>query len=700
VEYKLDRLKPGAKYVAQIRSLNDEETSEWSPGFYITTPVDTTIPANLGTVTATYVNGAFKYAWPAVVYNVDGTAIKDLDVYVVTISDGTNSFVETTETLSFVVDQSTYSGKLGSGPTVSCSVKARDYSANQSVTASSASLTAPVTSTVTGFTATGTQGQISLKWTAVTNVPVLKYEIYAGDTSGFTPDTTTFTNLVTSTSSTDAIWSAGTTVVTSKYFKIRAVSIYSIPSAAFTSANSSTSFVDTPRDSTDINTTLGAIGFWKLDELSGTTATDSGINLNNGTYTNGVLLNQTKVFPNASAKSAYFDGTDDHVVISTTNYQALTSAWSVTAVVKPGLTTEQVILTHTYAGGGIPFIIATGGASTSTTAGKFIVGFYNGSWRAVNSTTSFVTGQAYVVTGTWDGTNLKIYINGLLEATAAPGSSPTSATASSIYIGRRWDSAASNYFNGNISDVSIYGRCLSATEASAIYDVISGSSGGGAITVKDEGTTLTAAATTINFVGAGVTSTNVGPSVTVTVPGGGGHVIYEETTALSPRSKLRFLGPSTAVDNSGNDSTDVTVVGVFSQASAPSSPAVGAMWYDNDAPDIAATDAVVSFGPNSQALTATYATITYVTTLTTGSWLVQIDADGIIYTGYMPWKTGSVTGNAFSELLLTRASLTTPSQTITARIYGDNTDNTQKFQLAATGSFTVTNLYLTFRKLI
>jgi hypothetical protein len=147
-----------------------------------------------------------------------------------------------------------------------------------------------------------------------------------------------------------------------------------------------------------------------------------------------------------------------------------------------------------------------------------------------------------------------------------------------------------------------------------------------------------------------------------------------------------------------SDAADVSTSGVYAQPSDPGAVADGSLWLDTDAPDV--IDSFVSFGPNSQSLSATYATITYVTTLTTGSWLVQIDADGILYTGYMPWKSGSVTGNAFSELLLTRASITTPSQTITARIYGDNTDNTQKFQLAATGSFTVTNLYLTFRKLI
>ncbi len=46
--------------------------------------------------------------------------------------------------------------------------------------------------------------------------------------------------------------------------------------------------------------------------------------------------------------------------------------------------------------------------------------------------------------------------------------------------------------------------------------------GGSAITAKDEGSTLTSSMTSIDFVGAGVTATNVGGDRTVTISGGGG----------------------------------------------------------------------------------------------------------------------------------------------------------------------------------
>ena len=57
-----------------------------------------------------------------------------------------------------------------------------------------------------------------------------------------------------------------------------------------------------------------------------------------------------------------------------------------------------------------------------------------------------------------------------------------------------------------------------STAASGVAWAVAASS----LTIKDEGSTLTSAATSIDFTGAGVTATNTGGAVTVTIPGGGG----------------------------------------------------------------------------------------------------------------------------------------------------------------------------------
>jgi hypothetical protein len=57
------------------------------------------------------------------------------------------------------------------------------------------------------------------------------------------------------------------------------------------------------------------------------------------------------------------------------------------------------------------------------------------------------------------------------------------------------------------------------------------SGGGGSITVKDEGSTLTTTATSLDFVGSGVTATNSGGDVTVTINGGA--TSYSRTAVTS-----------------------------------------------------------------------------------------------------------------------------------------------------------------------
>lgn len=73
-------------------------------------------------------------------------------------------------------------------------------------------------------------------------------------------------------------------------------------------------------------------------------------------------------------------------------------------------------------------------------------------------------------------------------------------------------------FSGWLKQVGTEVRRYSGTA----WVVVTGGGGGGAVPVQDEGTTVVASPTAINFVGAGVTATNSGGVATVTIPGGGG----------------------------------------------------------------------------------------------------------------------------------------------------------------------------------
>ena len=68
-----------------------------------------------------------------------------------------------------------------------------------------------------------------------------------------------------------------------------------------------------------------------------------------------------------------------------------------------------------------------------------------------------------------------------------------------------------------------------------------GTGGGAAITVQDDGSTLTTEATSLNFTGAGVTATNSGGAVSVNIPSGGAPLAYVALKRVTPPGSDIFI---------------------------------------------------------------------------------------------------------------------------------------------------------------
>ena len=81
--------------------------------------------------------------------------------------------------------------------------------------------------------------------------------------------------------------------------------------------------------------------------------------------------------------------------------------------------------------------------------------------------------------------------------------------------------------------------------------------GGSAITVQEEGSDLNTAAETFNFVGAGVTASGTGTVKTITVPGGGAAItVQEEGSSLSTAAEtLNFVGAGVTASGTGTTKT-------------------------------------------------------------------------------------------------------------------------------------------------
>lgn len=203
------------------------------------------------------------------------------------------------------------------------------------------------------------------------------------------------------------------------------------------------------------------VGWWKLDEASGTTATDSSGAGSTGTYTGSPTLNTEGIFGGAmkidGTAGKYLDAGTANALNLSSNYFTI-SAW--------------VKFTSTS---GTQWLVARDEASNRGFAWGFISGkqtySVGGSGSSgVGSTLSANTWYHVVITSERPSlTTNKFYLNGKLDHTATGASAVPNVTGVSTSIGERKYSGFEQAFNGSIDDVRIYNRVLSDIEIYSLY---------------------------------------------------------------------------------------------------------------------------------------------------------------------------------------------------------------------------------------
>src|SRR3989338_3532519 len=205
-------------------------------------------------------------------------------------------------------------------------------------------------------------------------------------------------------------------------------------------------------------TNLGLVGYWSMNEGTGSYAGDSSGNKNTGTLTNGPTWVDGK-----RGKALNFDGSNDYVAVSGNSTFDLSRG------------TIAGWFKFDDMSGGVDF--ATGGSWLDERFvlhfgyqdnGKIKFTISNGSsYNVLTSNLSPNMEEWYHVAVTYDGTNQKIYVNGSLDNTGASAITPAT-TNVPLYIGRTLGLAPDNS-DGFIDEVRIYNRALSAAEIQALY---------------------------------------------------------------------------------------------------------------------------------------------------------------------------------------------------------------------------------------
>jgi RHS repeat-associated protein len=201
--------------------------------------------------------------------------------------------------------------------------------------------------------------------------------------------------------------------------------------------------------------------YWRLGESApATTAVDEKGGAN-GTYAGTPALGASGLLsaPGETNTAVSFDGVNDLVSTPLTNSSAQLAAFSLEAWVKRN---GAPAATQTIAAANGTFLRIAAGASTAS------FGFWNGSSSQVVSTTvSVVDNAAHHVVGTWDGTTLRIYLDGALSSFLVPTGTP-SAQSDAFTIG---DAAGgTSWFAGTIDEVAFYRAALGATRVKAHFD--------------------------------------------------------------------------------------------------------------------------------------------------------------------------------------------------------------------------------------
>src|SRR3989338_8633774 len=210
-----------------------------------------------------------------------------------------------------------------------------------------------------------------------------------------------------------------------------------------------------PKRETKINSsqnsklTNGLVGMWSFNgpDMSGTTAYDRSGQGNNGTLTNGPSRVAGKI-----GQALSFDGVNDYVSIPDSvaiDVETVTvSAWIKTTQTAEGEIIEKWINTGTPAR--YPYVLRINNA----TVGKAFFRAYDGTNNpGATSTTNINNGAWHHLVGVRrDGTDLRLYVDGVLESTATDTTTGDTTNDLAIGIGARRTTAAGP-FNGLIDEV-------------------------------------------------------------------------------------------------------------------------------------------------------------------------------------------------------------------------------------------------------
>jgi autotransporter-associated beta strand protein len=220
-------------------------------------------------------------------------------------------------------------------------------------------------------------------------------------------------------------------------------------------------------------TIAAPVGWWKLNEGTGTTADDLSASGDNGTIVNGTWLQPPNGFNGAPALQFNGQSSESPSVVKLGGPAVLNFSGQITlsAWIKPAsITQSQYILNHRANTANDLFLMINGN-------GTYQVGVEsNGTFYGASASIPPQDLNAWVhLAGTYDGTTWRLYRDGQLVASSTASIGAISMSPVGIYKPTWGIGAATSYtvtglqyFDGVIDDVRIYNTAISSSDISGL----------------------------------------------------------------------------------------------------------------------------------------------------------------------------------------------------------------------------------------
>ncbi len=206
------------------------------------------------------------------------------------------------------------------------------------------------------------------------------------------------------------------------------------------------------------NTAFGLVAAYPFAEGSSTTTADVSGNGHTGTLINGI----TWTLEGKEGNALSFDGTNDVVEVVDASLLRLGTTQTIAGWLN--LTQLPSDWVRIIGKGDLNYRNYGVWLSASGTIAYQIVS-NGGIWVTISSTTQFSAGSWNHFAATYDGTTIRLYINGQEEASEAYTYTPA-ISADPLTFGY---AGYHTYLNGTLDEVRIYGRSLTATEVQTLY---------------------------------------------------------------------------------------------------------------------------------------------------------------------------------------------------------------------------------------